>query len=102
MRFCLTSQKRADANESEHILEVLEMAELRKTVKQTRRDRIRSENIRKQLNTQNISSSVTKGVEWNNHIARMATNSIVKYNKSIKYILNMKYLVTVLQKQKKK
>ena len=55
------------------------MSILRKIVHKSRRDKIRNEDIRRQLNFQEINDWVDRRrFEWNRHISRMTSDRIVR------------------------
>ncbi|KAJ4440338.1 hypothetical protein ANN_08477 [Periplaneta americana] len=55
------------------------MSVLRKVMQKTRRDKVRSDEIRMQLNIQPIGDWVNRRrKEWNHHVSRMAPDRIVR------------------------
>mgnify|MGYP000595510360 CR=1 FL=1 len=72
------SETRADTSRTKQILETNEMNILRKIVHKTRRDKVRSEEIRRQLNIQAIGDWVDRRrTEWNQYVSRMTSDRIV-------------------------
>lgn len=70
---------RADTSKTKQILETNEMNILRKIMEKTRRDKIRSEDIRRQLNIQAIGDWVDRRrSEWNDHVSRMTSDRIAR------------------------
>ena len=73
------AETRADTTKTKQMLETTEMNILRKIVGKTRRDRVRNENIRQQLEIEKIGEWVERRRnEWNAHISRMATDRLVR------------------------
>ena len=72
-------ETRSDTSKTKRVLETNEMSILRKIVHKSRRDKIRNEDIRKELNVQAINDWVDRRrFEWNQHISRMTSNRIVR------------------------